>query len=87
MTSFWRHNDKTSKYPHIGDRKSLLCHYDVIFSQITWNFAPGLLVFAHTKFGSFQIKESGVKRGADSASPPPRPEGVFKIPAWIGLSQ
>ena len=41
------------------------------------------IVFAHTKFGLVRIKGSEVKRGADSA--PPRPERVFKIPAWIGL--
>ena len=43
-----------------------------------------MIVFAHTKFGLVQIRGSGVKRGADSALPP-WPEGVFEIPAWIGL--
>ena len=42
-----------------------------------------MIVFAHTKFGLVRIKGSGVKRGeADSA---PQHEGVFEIPAWIGL--
>ena len=40
-------------------------------------------MFAHAKFDLVQMKEGGVKRGADSS---PRPEPVFEIPAWIGLS-
>ena len=40
------------------------------------------IVFAHTKFGLVQMKRSGIKGGR---SPPPRPERVFDIPAWIGL--
>ena len=43
-----------------------------------------MIVFAYTKFGLVGVKGSAVKRGADSA-PPPRPERVFEIPAWIGL--
>ena len=43
-----------------------------------------MIVFAHTKFGSVQIKGSGVKRGGQIL-PPPWPEQVFEIPAWVGL--
>ena len=42
-------------------------------------------MFAHTKFGLVQKKGSGVK-GGGGRIPPPRPERVFEIPAWIGLS-
>ena len=44
-----------------------------------------MIVFAHTKLGLVRIQGSGVKRGAEFALP--RPEQVFEIPAWIGLSQ
>ena len=43
-----------------------------------------MIVFAHTKFDLVRTKGSEVKRGAEFA-PPPRPERVFEIPAWIGL--
>ena len=39
-----------------------------------------MIVFVHTKFGLFRIKESGVKRGGE-VKRPPRPERVFEIPA------
>ena len=44
-----------------------------------------MIVFAHTEFGLLRIKGSGVKRGVDFA--PLRPERVFEIPGWIGLSR
>ena len=46
-----------------------------------------MIVFAHTKFGLVQVKGSGVKRGGGRIPPPSRPERVFEIPAWIGLSK
>ena len=46
-----------------------------------------MIVFAHTEFGLVRIKGSGVERGAKCAPPPPpRPERVFEILAWIGLT-
>ena len=72
MTSVYRHNDKTSIYPHIGDRKSLLCHYDVIFKPKRLKFCTRtchMIVFAHTEFGLVRIQGSEVKRGGGIRPP------------------
>ena len=42
-----------------------------------------MIVFAHIKFGLLRIKRSEVRGG--ERIPPPWPERVFEIPAWIGL--
>ena len=72
----------------IRDRKSLLCHYDVIFNQKHLKFCTRTcrrIVFAHTKFGLVRILGSEVKRGAESA-PLPRPERVFEFLVRIRLN-
>ena len=82
MTSSWRHNDKTSKYPYIGDRKSLFCHYDVIFYPKHSKFCTRtfhMIVFAHTKFGLLRIQGSGVKRGGGGG-------GRIRPQVWASFS-
>ena len=44
-----------------------------------------MIIFTHTKFGLVRIQGSGVKRGAESASP--QPERVFEISVQIDYSR
>ena len=45
-----------------------------------------MIVFAHIKFGLVRIQGSEVKRGVESANPPPWSERVFEILVRVGLS-